>query len=226
MIAVDNLDLESRYSNEDSLSFMVSIFEEPSEEAKKKVDRIRNLMSELPPREADFLELYFFEKLKQTEIAAIFRVSQPTVHYRIQRAATRIKFMLELPDLSEDEIREVLEQHLVDPIDTQILLGIWKSTCQSEVAKQLGESQGLVRHRFLRSIATLWGALSLEQDIPYQKKSMEDKEAYAAIVKLNELEPPTKLSLVIELFESIRHNLNKMREVVRPSSDTLVCFID
>jgi predicted DNA-binding protein (UPF0251 family) len=209
------------------MAFMVSIFEEPSEEAKKKVERIRNLMSDLPPREADFLELYFFGKLKQTEIAAIFRVSQPTVHYRIQRAAMRIKYMLELPDLTEEEILSELEKHLTDPVDVKILVGIWKSTCQSEVAKSLGESQGLVRHRFLKSIVTLWSALAKERgSLPYQKRSMEDKEAYAAIVQLNAQEPPTKLSLTVELFESIRHNLNKMREVLRPSSDTLVCFID
>ena len=61
---------------------------------------VRELMADLPLREADFVELYFFNHKTQTDIAEIFKVSQPTVCYRLQRATARIRFVLSLPDIS------------------------------------------------------------------------------------------------------------------------------
>ena len=45
-----------------------------------------------------------------------------------------------------------LQGFLSDPLDVEIMLYMYKTTCQSEVAKRLGVSQGLVRHRFIRTI--------------------------------------------------------------------------
>jgi predicted nucleotidyltransferase len=35
------------------------------------------------------------------------------------------------------------------------MVSMWETTCQSEVAKKLGVSQGLVRHRFLRTLTRM-----------------------------------------------------------------------
>jgi hypothetical protein len=35
------------------------------------------------------------------------------------------------------------------------MLGMIETTCQSEVAKNMGVTQGFVRHRFLRSVAAM-----------------------------------------------------------------------
>lgn len=152
---VDPVDIESRFSNENGLAFLDVASEEISEEGAVQLERVRGVLDQLPPREADFVDLYYFRKLKQTDIALIFGVSQPTVCYRLQRAASRIHFLLALPELTPEQVREAVAQVLTDPIDVQIMVLMHQTTCQSEVAKQLGVSQGFVRHRFIRSIGKL-----------------------------------------------------------------------
>ena len=153
---VDPVELERRYSNEDGMSFMDAIFyDEVSEEGKELLVRVEGTLDLLPPTEADFVELYYFQHMKQTDIATIFGVSQPTVCYRLQRACSRIQFLLSLPALKADEMKAAMSEFLDDPLDTEIMLLMYQTTCQSEVAKRLGVSQGFVRHRFIRSIARM-----------------------------------------------------------------------
>lgn len=157
---IDPSELESRFSVEDGMAYMASIFDEPSEEDLDRIDSVRAVLSDLPPLEADFIELYYFKRLRQTDIAYIFDVSQPTVSYRLQRAAARIHFLLQLPPVDEAQMVRDLKEILTDPLDVEIMLGMRETTCQSEVAKRLGVSQGLVRHRFLRSL----GRIELAQE--------------------------------------------------------------
>lgn len=153
---MDSVDLESRFSNENGMGFLdISGTEEMSEEGAAQIEKVRGVMDLLPPREADFVDLYYFRRLKQTDIALIFGVSQPTVCYRLQRAASRIQFLLALPEVSAEDIVSSVSGVLTDPIDIQVLVLMQQTTCQSEVAKILGVSQGFVRHRFLRSLAKL-----------------------------------------------------------------------
>jgi len=150
---LDPTELESRFSIEDGIAFLdVTGNESISEESEELLDQVRKVLPRLPDREADFVELYHFKKMKQTDIATIFRVSQPTVCYRLQRAVNRIKFLLSLPDLADDELAEAMQSFLTDALDIRIMLLMYETTCQSEVAKRLGVTQGLVRHRFIRSI--------------------------------------------------------------------------
>ena len=151
--SIDPVELEARFSTEDSMDFIESILsEEPTEESQARLERVRSLMDELPKMEADFFELYFFRHLTQTSIAGIFKCSQPTVHYRLQRATKRIKFNLSLPEVDSDEIQEAMEGFLDDPQDVKIMVLMYETTCQSDVAKRLDMTQGKVRHRFKRSI--------------------------------------------------------------------------
>lgn len=125
--------------------------EEPTEESTRNLERVREIMKELPLREADFVELYFFSHKTQTDIAEIFRVSQPTVCYRLQRATARIRFVLSLPDISEHEMERALRGFLGDEEDVEIMMRMYETTCQSAVAKAMSITQGKVRHRFMRS---------------------------------------------------------------------------
>lgn len=152
---IDPTDLEARFANEDGMSYMDSIFTEPTEEDLVKIDQIRGIVEFLPPREADFIELYYFRRLHQTDIATLFGVSQPTVCYRLARAADRIRFLLHLPKIERDDMTRDLAGFLSDPLDVQIMIHMWETTCQSVAAKRLGVSQGLVRHRFLRSLSRM-----------------------------------------------------------------------
>ena len=149
---IDPSEIESRFAIEDGMAYMASIFTEPSEEAQAKIEQVLRILENLPPREADFVDLYYFRKLKQTDIAAIFNVSQPTVCYRLQRATARIQFLLQMPVVGEEELLAALTEFLVDPLDVEIMRLMRETTCQSEVAKQLEVSQGLVRHRFIRTL--------------------------------------------------------------------------
>lgn len=150
--SVDPSEIESRFAEEDGLSYMDSIFTEPTEDDLEQIDRIRSVLNNLPPREADFIELYYFKRLRQTDIAHIFGVSQPTVCYRLARAADRVKFLLNRPSVDRETMLSDLTGFLTDPLDVRIMILMWETTCQSEVAKCLGVTQGLVRHRFLRSV--------------------------------------------------------------------------
>ena len=153
--SIDPANMENRFSQEDSISFMDSIFSEPGEDDSAQIDRVRSVVDQLPPREADFVDLYYFRRLRQTDIATLFGVSQPTVCYRLARAADRIRFLLNIPTVDEDTLTDDMSGFLTDPLDVQIMVLMWKTTCQSEVAKQLSVSQGLVRHRFLRSLSRM-----------------------------------------------------------------------
>lgn len=161
--SIDPAMMEARYAEEDGLSFMDSVFTEPSEDDLIQIEEIRAVMDKIPPREADFIELYFFRKLRQTDIATIFGVSQPTVCYRLTRAANRVKFLLQRPQIDRNQLEDAITGFLSDPLDVQIMLLMWETTCQSEVAKRLDVTQGLVRHRFLRTVNRMRGVDGLAE---------------------------------------------------------------
>lgn len=146
---VSSQEIESRFSEEDAFVFPSATM---SEERQRQLEKVKFIIESLPPREADFIELYYFLNLKQTDIAVIFGVSQPTVCYRLQRATARIQFQLSLPDIDPKVMHKDLKGFLADPLDVEIMKQMFETTCQSEVASNLNVSQGLVRHRFIRSI--------------------------------------------------------------------------
>lgn len=162
-IVLDPSDMERIFSNEDGLSAYPSTTETLSEESMMELAQVREVLDQIPPREADFVELYFFQRLRQTSIAEMFNISQPTVCYRLQRAASRLRYLIDMPThdlwLMEQDLRGVL----TDPKDIQIMLGMVETTCQSEVAKRMGVTQGFVRHRFFRTIDRLKKMRNMEQ---------------------------------------------------------------
>ncbi len=112
------------------------------------------LLNRIPEREADLITLYFISKKRQADIAAIFNVTQAAISYRLDRGLQRIKFLLSIPQVTEDDLRDDLPKKF-ESIDVEILVGMWHSTCQSEVASRLGLTQGRVRHRFFKAVDTL-----------------------------------------------------------------------
>jgi len=141
----------SNLSDDDVISSFGSIFTDPDEDDLRVIERVRKILERLPVIEADFIDLYFFRHIRQTDIAAIFGVSQPTVCYRLQRAIQRIKYLLEVPKIDSEQLRGDLRRFFTDPVDIEILVLMYETTCQSETAKRLGVTQGFVRHRFIRS---------------------------------------------------------------------------
>lgn len=116
--------------------------------------RVVPLLNRIPQREADLIYLYYIQKKRQADIAEIFGVTQAAISYRLDRGLQRIKFLLSIPQVTEDELRTDLIDIFM-PIDVDILVGMWDTTCQSEVASSLGLTQGRVRHRFFKSVTLL-----------------------------------------------------------------------
>jgi len=166
-IVLDPSDMERMFSNEDGISFYPSSHEELSDESKVEMAHVKGILDQIPAREADFIELYFFNRVRQTTIAELFNISQPTVCYRLQRAAERLRYLVDMPVhdpwLMEQDLRGVL----TDEKDIHIMMGVVRTTCQSEVAQELGVTQGFVRHRYLRTIDRL--------------KQMRNMERYVAV---------------------------------------------
>jgi predicted XRE-type DNA-binding protein len=116
--------------------------------------RIAPLLDRIPKREADLIYLYFIEKKRQADIAVIFNVTQAAISYRLDRGLKRIKFLLSIPQVTEEDIRRDLPE-IFKEIDVNILVGMWSTTCQSQVAENLGLTQGRVRHRFFKAVRVL-----------------------------------------------------------------------
>ena len=145
----DPHEMELRFSNEQSFAFMESLFSEPTEEALATIAMVRDVLDFIPQWEADLIEMFFFTQMRQTDIGHVFKVSQPTVCYRLQRAATRIHFLLNVVHVTEEEMVEDFKPLTTDPFDLDVLLNMFRTTCQSETAEELGSTQSMVRHRFL-----------------------------------------------------------------------------
>lgn len=142
--------------------------------------RIAPLLDRIPAREADLIFLYFIKKKRQADIAIIFDVTQAAISYRLDRGIQRLKFLLRYPQVTEEELRadlltvfpaktscarcpslpegercSICKGSRTIHIDVEILVGMWVTTCQSEVATKLGLTQGRVRHRFFKAVETL-----------------------------------------------------------------------
>ena len=142
------------------------------EQQRNKV-RLMPLLSRIPEREADIIDLYFLVGKRQADIAEIFEMTQAAVSYRLARGIKRIKFLLDIPDVSREQMQRDLSEvftarttgrdspewgaRMIDGlhIDVQILLHMWETTCQSVVAEQLNLTQGRVRHRFFKAVKRL-----------------------------------------------------------------------
>jgi DNA-directed RNA polymerase specialized sigma24 family protein len=131
--------------------------------------RIAPLLDRIPKREADLIYLYFIKRKRQADIAAIFEVTQAAISYRLDRGLKRIKFLLSIPQITASEIRDDLTD-VFAPVDVDILVGMWETTCQSEVATRLNLTQGRVRHRFFRAVKSLEELASKDaRYAPYQQ---------------------------------------------------------
>ena len=130
--------------------------------------KIVPLLDRIPEREADLIFLYFIQRKRQADIAVIFGVTQAAISYRLDRGIQRIKFLLSIPQVTEEDLRRDLPGAFPQAIDVDILVGMWETTCQSEVASRLKLTQGRVRHRFFKAVKTLEAAADEEGGEVYE----------------------------------------------------------
>ena len=103
-------------------------------------------LNRLPAMERDILQLHQNLRKPQTEIAKILGVSQPTVNYRYKRARARLDFLDQLPKVTPNEIRQVLQTLGVRDRDIEAMVLYVETNSQSEVARRMNASQGAVRY--------------------------------------------------------------------------------
>ena len=123
-------------------------------------ERLRPLLDRIPEREADIIELYFLLGKRQADIATIFAMTQAAVSYRLARGIKRIRFLLDIPEVTREQMLADLSEIFLSEegkphIDVLILVNMWLTTCQSEVATRLNLTQGRVRHRFFKAVERL-----------------------------------------------------------------------
>lgn len=165
LLVQDPNDISSRFSNSDRMGYVglsdseigesiddeLSVSEEPEEQVRSlEFDTIEPYLKRIPIREADLIQLYFQDKMKQEQIAKIFEITQAAVSYRLHRGIKRIRFLRTIPVLEHDLFELELGPKFNDQ-DRQILWLMYETTCQSAIAKTLNLTQGRVRHRFFRS---------------------------------------------------------------------------
>lgn len=160
VISVDPAELANRFASSEPL--LDEVEEDLSDEDVGGVlsslhydTQVKPLLDKIPNKEADIVYLYFIVKKKQADIAEIFGVTQAAISYRLDRGIQRIRFLLSIPQVTEEEMRDALPGVPFKQIDVDILVGMWQTTCQSEVATRLGLTQGRVRHRFFGAVRIL-----------------------------------------------------------------------
>lgn len=169
IIVQDPNDLSARFSNKDRLGWggqeididdlieanlAPDVEEEFNDDNPLDFTLIEGYLNRIPDREADLITLYYRDKMKQEQIAKLFRITQAAVSYRLHRGIRRIQFLCTIPELEHDQFELELGLKFSDQ-DREILWRMYETTCQSEIAKQMGLTQGRVRHRFFRSLSKI-----------------------------------------------------------------------
>lgn len=190
---IDPQTIESRFSTEDKVSYL----EESKRPPPISEERLEEILLKIPNREIDLINLYYRYQKSQSIIARILKISQGTISYRLNRAISRIRFLVEYPDIDESIMRKDLESLLGnDSVSIAIMVGMYQTTCQSEVSRLVNKelkvnpplTQVKVRHTFLRNLAV----------IDERAKTEETWVKYS------------------KAFNMVKDNLNILREVKNP----------
>jgi DNA-directed RNA polymerase specialized sigma24 family protein len=207
ILVQDPNDLSTRFSNRDRLGWNGDELdidelieqnlapddeEEISEASLPNFNLIGGYLDRIPAREADLITLYYRDRMKQEQIAKLFRITQAAVSYRLHRGIRRIQFLRTIPELVHEQFELELGPKFVDQ-DREIMWRMYETTCQSEIAKQMNLTQGRVRHRFFRSLAKIKELISeeaREEQVKaqmYMRKDGIDLDCEDARRKINEI---------------------------------------
>jgi len=97
---------------------------------------VQELLKELPDEEQELYELWFVRGVKQQVIADLFGMNQSSLNYRIQRLASKLKTLHNIPTVDWSEVRKILPRRLVRILDLYLKHGSRKKTYQCERISQ------------------------------------------------------------------------------------------
>lgn len=192
---MDYTEMDARFSNEHAIKYG------DVRDSSITYEEIKPFLFRLPDREIDLIELYYNERKNQKDIAKIFGVTQGAVSSRLSRAKKRLRFLRDLPKITDQEIELRLGIYF-DEMELEIIKFMMKTTCQSKTAQLINEKYELVdekrrmtqvkvRHRFEKCL------IKLKQE---SKKESDLKKYYHLLVY-------------------IKKNLYKLHEVKLPHFD-------
>lgn len=192
---MDYAEMDARFSNESAIRYDELL------DSSVTYEEIRPFLCRLPPREIDLIELYYNDHKNQKDIAKIFGVTQGAISSRLSRAKKRLRFLRDLPKISDDEIDARLGK-MFEKLDLEIIKSMMKTTCQSKTAQLINEefafvdekkmmTQVKVRHRFEKCLLKLKTEMKAHPDL---------KKYY-------------------HLLDFIKKNLYKLHEVKLPHFD-------
>jgi len=193
--SIDYSDMDKQFSNERAIKYNEILGPSVS------LQDFNDLISQLPERERDLIDLYYKERKNQKDIAKMFGVTQGAISSRLTRAKARLKFLRKMPKITKEEIETALKSYF-NILEIEIIKFMMETTCQSKTAQLLNEkfeflgdkkkmTQVKVRHRFLKCI----DRLKMER-----KRNRELDQYY-------------------KLLKYIRDNLYKLHEVKLPHFD-------
>jgi len=145
--SIDSSELENRFSNENKMGYLEDSFPYTFKDLEPYLEM-------LPKKEYDLIIMYYILRKEQKQIAKILRLTQGGVSHRISRAKARLKFLVKVPKFTEEELKMDLKT-IFNDLDLKILWGLYETTCQSEVAKQVNMTQSRIRHRFMKNLECL-----------------------------------------------------------------------
>jgi len=166
---MDYAELDARFSNENAIKY------DEFMDASISYEEIKPFLCRLPPREIDLIELYYNEHKNQKDIAKMFGVTQGAISSRLSRAKKRLRFLRDLPKISDSEIDERLSR-MFEKLDVEIIKSMMKTTCQSHTAKLINKqffltdekkamTQVKVRHRFEKCLLKLKSEMRRQPDL-------------------------------------------------------------
>lgn len=123
--------------------------------------RFQRAVEQLPAMEQDLIHMRFTLLMRQEDIAIILCRSQAAISYRVERAIERLRYLISLPEFTEEELRADLGGVFGD-IDIDIAVYLWRTGSQSEAARQLGFHQTRVAHRFGKFLRNLKAEAKLD----------------------------------------------------------------
>jgi len=192
---MDYAEMDARFSNENAIKYDEFL------DASVSYEEIRPFLCKLPPREIDLIELYYNEHKNQKDIAKMFGVTQGAISSRLSRAKKRLRFLRDLPKISDEEL-DVKLGKMFEKLDLEIIKTMMQTTCQSKTAQLINKkfsftdekkmmTQVKVRHRFEKCLLRLKVEMRIHPDM---------KKYY-------------------HLLKFIKENLYKLHEVVLPHFD-------
>lgn len=166
---MDYTEMEARFSNEHAIKY------DEFKDFSITYDEIRPFLYRLPPREIDLIELYYNERKNQKDIAKIFGVTQGAISSRLTRAKKRLRFLRNLPKITDDEIDRQLGPFF-ELLELEIIKYMMKTTCQSKTAQLINEkfnftdgkkkmTQVKVRHRFEKCLIKIGVEMKSRSDL-------------------------------------------------------------